>query len=265
MFRNWIFGSQWLMSANLGRQLQFRLPLSQDWKIKDNPSFSLCSLLFCKNRSVWNISTPVIVRARGKASLPFQMTGLGQSFKPQSELSSPAIFLLAASCYVAANKNPKVNLISLGEQTLQNFPGPGLEVVANTKHAMNGSLPLSLPPFPQPLRFVLSLLKVITQLTTICYNREPFASDNYGYIEMQVCTQTCIYVWCWIGASSNLTWDRLRCQARWVLPGTGCSGNPAWGTQGRKKNLPEFLTNKTGLTSADFKKCICTLFLGGCF
>lgn len=102
------------------------------------------------------------------------------------------IFLLAASCYVAANKNPEVDLVCLGEQTLQSFPGPGLKVVANTKHMMNVSLPISLPSFPQPLRFVLSLLKVITQLTTICYNWEPFAYDNYGYIDMQVCMQTCI-------------------------------------------------------------------------
>jgi len=102
------------------------------------------------------------------------------------------IILLAASCYVAANKNPEANLICLGEQTLQSFPGPGLKVVANPKHAMNVSLPISLPSFPQPLRFVLSLLMVITPLITICCNWELFAYDNYGYIEMQVCMQMCI-------------------------------------------------------------------------
>lgn len=75
---------------------------------------------------------------------------------------------------------------------LQSFLGPGLKVVVNKRHVMKVSLPISLFPFPQPLRFVLSLLLVITQLTTICHNWEPFACDNYGYTEMQVCVQTFI-------------------------------------------------------------------------
>lgn len=60
-------------------------------------------------------------------------------------------------------------------------------------------------------------------------------------------------------------WDSLCCQPQWELPGTGRSGNPARVIQGRRMNLLEFLKKKTGLTSADFKQCICMLFLGGCF
>lgn len=75
---------------------------------------------------------------------------------------------------------------------LPSFPGPGLKAVANTGHKMNVSLPISLSSFPQPLKFILSLLSVITQMTTICYSWEPFACDNYGYSETQVCMQMCI-------------------------------------------------------------------------
>lgn len=67
---------------------------------------------------------------------------------------------------------------------------------------------------------------------------------------------------CGVELGPQVTWCGTACAAS--LNGS-CSQNSAQVTQGCKNNLLEFLKNKTGLTSADFKKRICMLFLGVCF